>query len=93
QMYDVLGTRHFPALGLQRLRRVAPGWVVLTLPCSWQVCSEQRLYCKEWRKRKRMATELLDAILEGYPKSKKQFFEEVGIETDEDHNVTLPAAV
>lgn len=67
------------------------------------------------------ATELLDAILEGYPKSKKQFFvspsawlcpgravpaapvlpralfdltqEEVGIETDEDHNVTLPAAV
>ncbi|NXI52616.1 HOP2 protein, partial [Chloroceryle aenea] len=37
------------------------------------------------------ATELLDAILEGYPKSKKQFFEEVGIETDEDHNVTPPA--
>lgn len=34
--------------------------------------------------------ELCDAILEGYPKSKKQFFEEVGIETDEDHNVTLP---
>ncbi|XP_067168059.1 homologous-pairing protein 2 homolog isoform X2 [Apteryx mantelli] len=42
---------------------------------------------------KEKATELLDAILEGYPKSKKQFFEEVGIETDEDHNVTLPAAV
>uniref|UniRef100_A0A8B9PL13 Homologous-pairing protein 2 homolog n=1 Tax=Apteryx owenii TaxID=8824 RepID=A0A8B9PL13_APTOW len=58
-----------------------------------EVCSEQKLYCKEWRRRKRMATELFDAILEGYPKSKKQFFEEVGIETDEDHNVTLPAAV
>uniref|UniRef100_A0A8D0GKS1 Homologous-pairing protein 2 homolog n=1 Tax=Sphenodon punctatus TaxID=8508 RepID=A0A8D0GKS1_SPHPU len=40
---------------------------------------------------KEKATELLDAILEGYPKSKKQFFEEVGIETDEDYNVTLPA--
>ncbi|NXU50783.1 HOP2 protein, partial [Turnix velox] len=39
------------------------------------------------------ATELLEAVLEGYPKSKKQFFEEVGIETDEDHNVTLPGAV
>uniref|UniRef100_A0A8C3GUQ0 Homologous-pairing protein 2 homolog n=1 Tax=Corvus moneduloides TaxID=1196302 RepID=A0A8C3GUQ0_CORMO len=39
------------------------------------------------------ATELLDAILEGYPKSKKQFFEEVGIETDEDHGVVLPATV
>ncbi|NXX43571.1 HOP2 protein, partial [Tricholaema leucomelas] len=57
-----------------------------------KVCSEQQLYCKEWRRRKRMATELLDAILEGYPKSKKQFFEEVGIETDEDHNVRLPTA-
>ncbi|NXX74508.1 HOP2 protein, partial [Urocolius indicus] len=56
-------------------------------------CRGQRQYCKEWRRRKRMATELLDAILEGYPKSKKQFFEEVGIETDEDHHVTLPAAV
>ncbi|XP_007482234.1 homologous-pairing protein 2 homolog isoform X2 [Monodelphis domestica] len=39
---------------------------------------------------KEKATELFDAILEGYPKSKKQFFEEVGIETDEDHNITLP---
>uniref|UniRef100_A0A8D2MBU2 PSMC3 interacting protein n=1 Tax=Zonotrichia albicollis TaxID=44394 RepID=A0A8D2MBU2_ZONAL len=47
---------------------------------------------EKWRRRKRMATELLDAILEGYPKSKKQFFEEVGIETDEDHGVELPAA-
>ncbi|XP_029429472.1 homologous-pairing protein 2 homolog isoform X2 [Rhinatrema bivittatum] len=39
---------------------------------------------------KEKATDLFDAILEGYPKSKKQFFEEVGIETDEDHKVTLP---
>lgn len=35
---------------------------------------EKQKYCKEWRKRKRMATELCDAILEGYAKSKKQFF-------------------
>ncbi|ELW54981.1 Homologous-pairing protein 2 like protein [Tupaia chinensis] len=55
-----------------------------------KVYKERQKYCKEWRKRKRMATELCDAILEGYPKSKKQFFEEVGIETDEDHNVRLP---
>ncbi|XP_072502647.1 homologous-pairing protein 2 homolog isoform X2 [Notamacropus eugenii] len=39
---------------------------------------------------KEKATELFDAILEGYPKSKKQFFEEVGIETDEDYNIALP---
>ncbi|XP_036889074.1 homologous-pairing protein 2 homolog isoform X1 [Sturnira hondurensis] len=39
-----------------------------------QVYRERHKYCKEWRKRKRMASELCDAILEGYPKSKKQFF-------------------
>ncbi|KAG8565948.1 hypothetical protein GDO81_013042 [Engystomops pustulosus] len=55
-----------------------------------KVYSERKQYSKEWRKRKRMATDIFDAILEGYPKSKKQFFEEVGIETDEDHNVTIP---
>ncbi|XP_032058610.1 homologous-pairing protein 2 homolog isoform X2 [Aythya fuligula] len=76
-----------------KLERIKSATNHVTLEEKEKVCSEQRLYCKEWRKRKRMATELLDAILEGYPKSKKQFFEEVGIETDEDHNVTLPAAV
>ncbi|XP_069809907.1 homologous-pairing protein 2 homolog [Dendropsophus ebraccatus] len=55
-----------------------------------KVYSERKLYCKEWRKRKRMATDIFDAILEGYPKSKKHFFEEVGVETDEEHNVTVP---
>ncbi|NXT07386.1 HOP2 protein, partial [Prunella fulvescens] len=49
-------------------------------------------HCPHSRALSRQATELLDAILEGYPKSKKQFFEEVGIETDEDHGVVLPAA-
>ncbi|KAM8947549.1 homologous-pairing protein 2 homolog [Pelodytes ibericus] len=55
-----------------------------------KVYSERKQYCKEWRKRKRMATDIFDSILEGYPKSKKQFFEEVGVETDEDYNVTIP---
>ncbi|XP_069608024.1 homologous-pairing protein 2 homolog [Ranitomeya imitator] len=55
-----------------------------------KVYSERKQYSKEWRKRKRMATDIFEAILEGYPKSKKQFFEEVGIETDEEHNVTVP---
>ncbi|XP_063281472.1 homologous-pairing protein 2 homolog [Pelobates fuscus] len=55
-----------------------------------KVYSERKQFGKEWRKRKRMATEIFDAILEGYPKSKKQFFEEVGVETDEDYNVTIP---
>ncbi|XP_065896703.1 homologous-pairing protein 2 homolog [Dysidea avara] len=45
---------------------------------------------RQWRKRKRMAMDVINAILEGYPKSKKELYEEVGIETDEDYNVTIP---
>lgn len=37
-----------------------------------------------YKKRKRMCMDMLNAILENYPKSKKDLFEEVGIETDED---------
>ncbi|KAM5135630.1 homologous-pairing protein 2 homolog [Mantella aurantiaca] len=55
-----------------------------------KVYNDRKQFCKEWKKRKRMAMDIFDAILEGYPKSKKQFYEEVGVETDEDHNVTLP---
>ncbi|KAJ8364619.1 hypothetical protein SKAU_G00134500 [Synaphobranchus kaupii] len=55
-----------------------------------KIYKEQSLYVKEWKKRKRLATDMMDAILEGYPKSKKQFLEEVGIETDEDCKVTMP---
>ncbi|KAE8576136.1 hypothetical protein XENTR_v10004065 [Xenopus tropicalis] len=57
-----------------------------------KVYSDRKHFCKEWKKRKRMATDIFDAVLEGYPKSKKQFFEEVGIETDEDCSVTVPDA-
>ncbi|KAL2101198.1 hypothetical protein ACEWY4_002959 [Coilia grayii] len=55
-----------------------------------EIYKSRNLYVKEWRKRKRMTLDMMDAILEGYPKSKKQFLEEVGVETDEDYNVTVP---
>jgi len=48
------------------------------------------LYVSEWRKRKRLCNEIVNAILEGYPKSKKELLEEVGIETDEDVGAKLP---
>ena len=44
----------------------------------------------EWRKRKRIATDIVDAVMEGYPKRKKDLYEEVGLETDEEVGVTLP---
>ncbi|XP_038836372.1 homologous-pairing protein 2 homolog isoform X2 [Salvelinus namaycush] len=40
---------------------------------------------------KEMASDMMGSILEGYPKTKKQFLEEVGVETDEDCKVTLPS--
>ncbi|XP_052759099.1 homologous-pairing protein 2 homolog [Galleria mellonella] len=40
-------------------------------------------FFKEYRKRKRICNDMLEAILEGYPKSKKTLLEELCIETDE----------
>ncbi|KAJ8923950.1 hypothetical protein NQ315_006726 [Exocentrus adspersus] len=43
----------------------------------------------EYKKRKRLCMEILNSILENYPKSKKHLFEEIGIETDEDVNFSI----
>jgi len=55
-----------------------------------RILADRTKHVREWRKRKRLAVDACDAILEHYPKSKRDFFEEVGIETDEDHGVVLP---
>lgn len=41
---------------------------------------------KEYLKRKRLCTDMVDAIYENYPKTKKHLLQEIGIETDEDAN-------
>ncbi|KAM6914175.1 homologous-pairing protein 2 homolog isoform 1-T1 [Lycodopsis pacificus] len=56
-----------------------------------KVYKDRDVYVKEWKKRKRLASDMMDAILEGYPKSKKQFLDEVGVETDEDSKVVVPS--
>ncbi|XP_057673372.1 homologous-pairing protein 2 homolog [Corythoichthys intestinalis] len=55
-----------------------------------KILKEHNIYVKEWQKRKRLASDMIDTILEGYPKSKKEFLEEVGVETDEEHKVVVP---
>ena len=50
----------------------------------------QEVKVKEWRKRKRMFNSISDAILDGYPHPKKQFYEEVGVETDQDVGAKFP---
>ncbi|CAH8676278.1 unnamed protein product [Schistosoma rodhaini] len=44
----------------------------------------------EWKKRKRIAMNIVDAVAESYPSSKKQLMSDIGIETDEDHGITIP---
>lgn len=51
--------------------------------------TEHNKYMKEFRKRRRMCTDIIDSILEGYPKRKKDLVEEIGIETDEEVGCTI----
>jgi 26S proteasome regulatory subunit (ATPase 3-interacting protein) len=74
----------------ERLKNIKAATNHVTPEEKEQVYRERQKYCKEWRKWKRMSTKMCDVILEAYPKSKKQFFEEAGIEMDEDYSVTLP---
>lgn len=55
-----------------------------------KILKSRREVVQTWKKRKRMASDIMNAILENYPKTKKQFIEDVGIETDEAYNVTVP---
>ncbi|XP_066554622.1 homologous-pairing protein 2 homolog isoform X2 [Amia ocellicauda] len=75
----------------QRLEKITLATNHITPQEKEKVYKERNRYIKEWKKRKRLATDMMDAILEGYPKSKKQFLEEVGVETDEDCKVTVPS--
>lgn len=45
-----------------------------------------------WKKRKRMATDVLDSVLESWPKTKQSLMEEVGVDTDESVGVKIPTS-
>ncbi|XP_025837439.1 homologous-pairing protein 2 homolog [Agrilus planipennis] len=49
-----------------------------------KIIKEYELYEKEYKKRKRMCMDIVDTIMESYPKTKKHLLEDIGIETDED---------
>ncbi|RZC33116.1 TBPIP domain containing protein [Asbolus verrucosus] len=44
---------------------------------------------KEYKKRKRLCMDMVDAIFENYPKSKKTLLQEIGIENDDDVNFKI----
>ncbi|XP_060945841.1 homologous-pairing protein 2 homolog [Limanda limanda] len=74
-----------------RLEKIKTATNYVTPEEKEKVCKERTVYVKEWKKRKRLASDMIDAILEGYPKSKKAFLDEVGVETDEDKKVVVPS--
>ena len=74
----------------QRLHKLSNEQNLVSKEEKEKIAKTHELAVKEWRKRKRMCTNIMDAILEGYPKSKKDFIEDVGIETDEEMGVKIP---
>ncbi|XP_046548943.1 homologous-pairing protein 2 homolog [Haliotis rubra] len=74
----------------EKLRKLKEGQVLITPQEKDKVYKERVKYVKEWKKRKRISTDIINAILEGYPKTKKHLVEEIGLETDEDYSVKPP---
>ncbi|XP_033761735.1 homologous-pairing protein 2 homolog [Pecten maximus] len=74
----------------QKLIKLKEGGNTITPQEKDKIYNSRKGFVKEWRKRKRMANDILNAVLEGYPKTKKQLYEEVGIETDEEYKVSPP---
>ncbi|XP_026180505.1 homologous-pairing protein 2 homolog [Mastacembelus armatus] len=74
-----------------RLQKIKSATSHVTPEEKEKVYKERDVYVKEWKKRKRLASDMINAILEGYPKSKKEFLDEVGVETDEDCKVVVPS--
>lgn len=51
--------------------------------------AEANAYWLQWKKRRRAAHDIVDMICEGMEKSRKEVFELIGLETDEEYNVAV----
>lgn len=74
----------------QRISKLRSGTTLMTKEDRLKLYNKKDKMLGQWKKRKRMTSDVLNAILEGYPKSKKQLLEEVGVETDDDVGVQIP---
>lgn len=71
-----------------KLTSLSQNTVMVSAEERTKISKEHERLGKEYRKRKKMCMEIINGIMEGYPKSKKVLMEEVGIETDEDVKMT-----
>ena len=65
------------------------GVQVITADDKAKIVKQHETSTAHWRKRKRMATDILDSVLESWPKTKKCLYEEIGVETDESVGVSI----
>lgn len=74
----------------QKLSDLTENRVLVSKEEQDSVKKESEGMTKQWRKRRRLALDMLDAILEGYSHTKVHLYEEIGVETDQDAGVVLP---
>lgn len=67
-----------------KLDKLSQNTVIVSQEERIKIKNEHEKLLKEYKKRKRLCMDVINAIMEGYPKPKKTLIEEVGIETDED---------
>jgi 26S proteasome regulatory subunit (ATPase 3-interacting protein) len=65
-----------------KLKDLSQNKVKLSAADFKKACVIKEKTASELRKRKRICGDMLDQILESYPKGKKALLEEVGVETD-----------
>ena len=74
----------------QKIKKFKSGCELVTKEQRTKIYARRDNMISHWKKRKRMANEILGCILESYPKTKKELYEDVGIETDEEAGVKVP---
>lgn len=75
----------------QKINKLKNGKFLITKEERLKINNHADKMISHWKKRKRMTNDIVDGILEGYPKSKKHLLEETGIETDEEVGVSFPS--
>ncbi|XP_047113072.1 homologous-pairing protein 2 homolog [Schistocerca piceifrons] len=73
----------------EKLEQLSKNAVLISKKERDKIVNLREKNVKEWRKRKSLCMDIVNSILEGYPKDKKSLLEELGIETDEDAGVSL----
>jgi len=75
----------------EKINTLKSGCVLITKEERTKIYARRDKLIGHWKKRKRWSNDILGCILESYPKTKKELYEDVGIETDEEAGVKIPS--